>query len=611
MKNKLKPRIFLCLIFLLLVAGPLTAQDIHLLWNTFLGSGSLEYGLAIALDGSGRVLVTGGSESSWGAPVNGHSGGDDAFVACLDSDGHLIWNTFLGSGSQDYGRAIALDGSGRVLVTGNSRNTWGAPVNGYRGGGDAFVACLDSDGHLVWNTFLGSGVTDNGSSIATDSSGRVLVTGMSNATWGAPVNGHSGLEDVFVACLDSDGHLIWNTFQGSGSLVWGYGIACDGSDRILVTGRSTNSWGAPVNGHSGAWDAFVACLDSDGYLIWNTFLGCGLSDEGYGIVSDSPGRILVAGQSYDTWGAPVRIHSGAWDAFVACLDSDGYLVWNTFLGSGATDYGRAIALDGSGRVLVAGSSSATWGDPVSGYSGSLDAFAAGLDSDGHLIWNTFMGSGFLDYGHGITSDSAGRVLVAGYSSGTWGTPLSYFNGGSDVFVAALAQTFQVRASVSGSNGRVSPAIQNVNPGDSAAIHIYPDPGYQIGSITDNGTLMAVANPYVINDVRENHEVTVSFTNIDFPPTMNLSALRKTDSSWITLKEYGEVSIEIIEHPDKPMPVSCYILYRLDGGSEEQYTEPGSYTYIDKFLEPGKTYSYRILAVNSEGFVMAVSRVVTI
>ena len=70
---------------------------------------------------------------------------------------------------------------------------------------------------------------------------------------------------------------------------------------------------------------------------------------------------------------------------------DPTLEWNTFMGSATAgnDYGNTIAVDGSGNVYVAGTSSATWGMPVNAHGGESDAFAAKLNSDGALIWNTF------------------------------------------------------------------------------------------------------------------------------------------------------------------------------------------------------------------------------
>lgn len=69
------------------------------------------------VDGSGNVYVTGSSDATWGAPVRPYTADDDAFAAQLNSSGAVTWNTFLGGSSWDYGRGIALDGSGNGYVT--------------------------------------------------------------------------------------------------------------------------------------------------------------------------------------------------------------------------------------------------------------------------------------------------------------------------------------------------------------------------------------------------------------------------------------------------------------------------------------------------------------
>ena len=121
-----------------------------------------DYGSGIAVDGSGNVYVTGHSHDTWGSPVRAftdHIVGDgDAFAAKLSSDGSLTWNTFLGGGYDDTGIAIAVDGSGNVYVAGTSFGEWGSPVQEFAAwynSTDAFVAKLGSGGSLIWNTFLG------------------------------------------------------------------------------------------------------------------------------------------------------------------------------------------------------------------------------------------------------------------------------------------------------------------------------------------------------------------------------------------------------------------------------------------------------------------------
>ena len=150
--------------------------DPTLQWNTFMGSTNTDdSGRAIAVDGNGNVYVAGYS-GAWGSPVNAFAEAVDAFVAKLDSDGSLLWNTFMGTSSNDYGYAIAVDGKWE-RVRGWRKKVWppgSSPVNAYSGFSDAFVAKLDSNGSLLWNTFMGSSSNDHGRAVAVDVSGNVL-----------------------------------------------------------------------------------------------------------------------------------------------------------------------------------------------------------------------------------------------------------------------------------------------------------------------------------------------------------------------------------------------------------------------------------------------------
>jgi hypothetical protein len=414
--------------------------DPVLSWNTFLGGSNYDYGYGIAVDTSGNVYVTGYSSATWGSPVLPYTGSYDAFVAKLNGSGALQWNTFLGSSGIDVGYGIAVDTSGNVYVTGFSLVTWGSPVRPFTGSGyyDAFAAKLNGSGALQWNTFLGGLDYDAGYGIAVDTSGNVYVTGESWATWGWPVRTFAGGTDAFVAKLSGSGALQWNTFLGGSDDDLGRGIAVDVSGNVCVAGYSTGTWGSPVRSFAaGGADAFVAKINGGGDLQWNTFLGSSSPDYGYGIAVDTTGNVYVTGYSDATWGSPVRPYTAYYDAFVAKLNGSGALQWNTFLGGSGEDLGWGIAVGTSGNVYVTGDSSATWGSPVSPFAGGYDAFAAKLNGSGALQWNTFLGGSTSDYGYGIAVDTSGNVYVAGESAATWGSPVRPNSGNGDVFVAKL------------------------------------------------------------------------------------------------------------------------------------------------------------------------------
>lgn len=404
--------------------------DPTMTWNTFMGSTGFDLGTSMAMDDSGNLYVTGFSFSNWGMPVNAHRGGSDAFAAKLDAEGNLIWNTFMGSSSTDEGQAITVDNSGYVYVTGQSGGTWG--------GDDAFIAKLDVDGTRLWHTFLGSiSDEDKGNAIAVDVNGSIYVAGRSDSSWGWPVNDHVGNgNDAFVAKLDANGFLVWNTFMGTSGYDYANAIAVEDSGEVYIAGVSDASWGSPINSHTGDGyhDAFAAKLGVGGGLEWNTFMGGPDPDYGDAIIVDGKGNVYIAGESYVTWGNPNNSFMGYSDAFLAKLDDDGVRIWNTFLGSSGADSGRGIVLDQSGNIYVVGSSDGTWGNPISAHNDSIDAFAAKLDNEGVRIWNTFMGSSSNDNGYGIAVDFNNNIYVLGNSYATWGNPINAYEGNSDAFI---------------------------------------------------------------------------------------------------------------------------------------------------------------------------------
>lgn len=414
-------------------AYPLTIGS-FLRWHTFMGAASSDAGVSAAVDGGGNIYVIGTSDATWGSPLNPHAGNNDAFVAKLNRGGTLLWHTFLGSASNDFGTDVALDGSGNVYVIGLSYATWGSPLIPYAGSTDAFVAKLNSNGTLQWHTFLGSGSGDGCDGIVADSSSYLYVIGTSHATWGSPISPHVGNSDAFAAKLNGNGILQWHTFMGSASWDQGFGIAADNGGNVYVAGHSGATWGTPLNPHVGSNDAFAAKLSSNGVLQWHTFIGSADEDVGTDISLDRNGNAYMAGYSDATWGSPLNPHTGNSDVFVAKLDSSGVFQWHTFIGSASYDTGSRIAVDGADNVYVAGSSDASWGSPLDSYAGGRDAFAVKLNSNGTLEWHTFMGSTSSDSGTGIAVGEGGIVYIVGTSDATWGSPLNPHAGGQDAFL---------------------------------------------------------------------------------------------------------------------------------------------------------------------------------
>lgn len=413
--------------------------DPTLSWNTFMGGPGYDTGNAIDLDSQGNIYIVGHSAGTWGSPKRPFAGNGDVFVAKLSGNGTLLWNTFLGSASStDYGRGAAVDGDDNIYIVGTSTGTWGSPVSAHAGSNDAFVAKLNSNGILLWNTFMGSTGDDDGEGIAVDGSGAIYIVGGSEHSWGSsPINPYKSDWDAFVVKLNSNGSLLWNTFMGSNVYDCGNGITVDASGNIYVTGASYATWGAPQRPYAGSREAFVAKLNNEGSRLWNTFLGSSALDTGYAVAVDSSSNVYVAGESKASWGSPKRAYSDDWDAFAAGLDANGNLQWNIFLGATDIDYAQSITVDGRSNIYVAGLSSSVWGRPTQPYSGEADCFAVKLNSTGSLQWNSFLGSSDYDGCKAIALDRRNNMYLVGSSGATWGSPKNSHQGRGDAFVAKL------------------------------------------------------------------------------------------------------------------------------------------------------------------------------
>ncbi len=387
----------------------LGADGSTLVYSTYLGGSGRDEARGIAVDGGGNAYVTGITGSTdfpTASPLQAANAGFfDIFVTKLDPAGAaLVYSTYLGGGGNDFVAAIAIGGDGSAYVTGQTGSTDYPTVNPFQasnaGGFDATVSKLNPAGTaLVYSTYLGGGGPgfltrfDAARGIAVDGAGNAYVTGFAGSAAFPTVNAFQAAKaggdfDAFVTKIDPAGDaLVYSTYLGGGGTDIGSDIVVDDDGNAYVTGRTESTdfpTASPLQAaNAGDFDTFVTKIDPAGTaLIYSTYLGGGGTELGLGIAIDGGRRAYLTGSTestdFPTEDAFQAANAGGLDAYVTTINAAGTgLFYSTYLGGGADDLGRGIAVDGGDNAYVAGqSASADFPTET-----PLQAVNAGGDSD--------------------------------------------------------------------------------------------------------------------------------------------------------------------------------------------------------------------------------------
>ena len=386
---------FICLLFAALPLAPEAGQPDRAgaaKWVArYNGPGDAEdRAWAMAVDGAGNVVVTGQSYGGW------HTGIDFATVKYSPAGKRLWVQRYDGSNSRDdHAWAVAVDAASNVFVTGTTNLDNGTFI---------LTVKYGPDGKRLWVQRYDDGVNDTCSAgaVAVDAAGNAYVAG---EVWNP---GSATNCDAIIIKYSPSGKKIWaKTYNGAANGWDGLSeIETDGAGNVYAAG---NSWGSGTSS-----DYVTLKLNANGKLVWaKRYDGPGSRDDRVSALAvDAAGNVYVTGES--------RADSVNVDYATLKYDPAGNPLWvQRYDGPGKdADQAAALDVDGAGNVYVTGISD--------GAAGDADAATVKYGPNGEQVWvRRYNGSGRSDdYAEALALDKSGNVLVTGQSYGS-GTSYDY------------------------------------------------------------------------------------------------------------------------------------------------------------------------------------------
>jgi len=388
-----------------------------------------------------------------------------------------IYATFLGGGSGDIVRDVAVDSAGDMVVVGSTYSEDFPVLNAYQPtyaggftdnihlvGGEGFVTRLSREGELLWSTFIGGSGLDGCLGVEMFG-GEIVVMGVTNST-DFPVVGGVGQQtyggggaDGFVAVLGSDGELLRSSYFGGSGTDAPDDMVIDDGGRLVLTGYTSSS-DLPVTGdahqrtRNGETDGFLAVMEPGSFeMSCLTYFGGSGRDGASEASTGADNEIYVSGWTQST-DFPVTgdafqgtITGSERDIFLARFSEAGQLEYATYLGGSDMEDCFGMEVDSTGCAILSGR---TWSSDYPTvnavqpeYSGvEVDSLVTKFSPDGaELVFSTFLGYAGWDTLHRVCVDEEDNVILAGIADSDDFPVVNAFqetkNAGADTYIIML------------------------------------------------------------------------------------------------------------------------------------------------------------------------------
>ena len=351
------------------------------IWAQHYDGGSIDHVEAVAVDSQGGVYVTG---TSFG-------GGDPEYatIRYAAATGEQTWLQRYRGGSDNFGRALAVDSQGGVYVTGTSRSRNEAGID------YATIRYDAVTGEQAWAQHYGGESHDFAIAIAVDKQGGVYVTGSSSGDYATVRYAAATGEQVWAQRYD-------RTADSNDSPV---AVAVDAAGNSYVTGTS--------EGAESTMRMATVKYSPSGEQLWAVQFGD--FSAAAAIAVDNAGGVYVTGSNY----GPLMGSLEATNFITVRYDAaTGEETWSRNYSEEASHAeAKAIAVDNTGGVYVTGDSYPTR-DPSSEDTGFDYATVRYDAATGEDTWvRRYHGGEGDDFAQAIAVDNTGGVYVTGDSYG--------------------------------------------------------------------------------------------------------------------------------------------------------------------------------------------------
>lgn len=411
-------------------------------FSSYFGGGGAEDLIGVTVGSDGFIYATGRSTSSDFPVLNAYdssfNGNDDVVVLKIDPENlTLVYSTFIGGSSDDYGYTIATFNDGRVVVSGVTYSSNFPFINAHdttlSGSYDAILLGLNSTGNgLIFSTLIGGNGYDAGRGVSIINDETIIVVGWTSSSDLATMNAYQdayggGTYDFLLFKALPDGTITYVSYLGGSGEDVGEDIDVDSSENVFFTGRTSSSNFPMVNAYdnsfNGEYDCVLVKLASNGTtILWSTYMGGSYDDRGRGVAIDSHDNVIIGGYSessnFPVVNAIYPTKDNNYDAIVFEFTGDGsMLIYSTFIGSNNYDYGYWIDIDAFDNVYLTGRVDGTDFPVYNAYdethNSNQDVFVTKLNDTGFLKYSTYYGGSSDEFGYGIAVNELGRAIVVG------------------------------------------------------------------------------------------------------------------------------------------------------------------------------------------------------